>query len=184
LFARLGVFASGFSLEAAETVCADDAAPAVLDGIASLVDKSLLRTEDPLHGQPRFTMLQVVRDFALNRVRYVRDRGLHHANADTVMSRANAALIAEFYADVEVRGDLGEHDTLLSIEKAKRLLGYRPAYGWRDADTSNFPTQPGPTVAGDRLGLVYARSDPSTLATPRRHNSRPGPHLQRDPLPP
>ena len=68
LFARLGVFAAGFSLEAAETVCADDAAPAVLDGIASLVDKSLLRTEDPLHGQPRFTMLQVVRDFALEQL--------------------------------------------------------------------------------------------------------------------
>jgi predicted ATPase len=67
LFARLGVFAAGFSLDAAETVCADDG-PAVLDGIASLVDKSLLRTEDPLHGQPRFTMLQVVRDFALEQL--------------------------------------------------------------------------------------------------------------------
>jgi predicted ATPase len=68
LFARLGVFAAGFPLQAAETVCADDAAPAVLDGIASLVDKSLLRTEDPLHGQPRFTMLQIVRDFALEQL--------------------------------------------------------------------------------------------------------------------
>ena len=68
LFARLGVFAAGFSLEAAETVCVDDAVPAVLDGIASLVDKSLVRTEDPLHGQPRFTMLQVVRDFALEQL--------------------------------------------------------------------------------------------------------------------
>src|SRR5829696_6079991 len=58
LFARLGVFAAGFSLAAAEAVCAEEAAPAVLEGIASLVDKSLLRTEDPLHGQPRFTMLQ------------------------------------------------------------------------------------------------------------------------------
>ena len=58
------------------------------------------------------------------------------ANADTVMSRPNAALIAEFYAGVEVRGDLGEHDTLLSIEKARRLLGYRPAYSWRNAGTS------------------------------------------------
>ena len=57
------------------------------------------------------------------------------ANADTVMSRPNAALIAEFYADVEVRGDLGEHDTLLSIDKARRLLGYRPAYGWRETAT-------------------------------------------------
>jgi predicted ATPase len=68
LFARLGVFAAGFSLDAAEAVCADEAVPAVLDGIASLVDKSLLRTEDPLHGQPRFTMLQVVRDFALEQL--------------------------------------------------------------------------------------------------------------------
>jgi nucleoside-diphosphate-sugar epimerase len=58
------------------------------------------------------------------------------ANADTVTSRPNPALIAEFYPDVEVRGDPGEHDTLLSIEKARRLLGYRPAYGWRNAGTS------------------------------------------------
>jgi tetratricopeptide (TPR) repeat protein len=62
------VFAAGFSLQAAETVCADDAAPPVLDGIASLLDKSLVRTEDTLDGQPRFTMLQVVRDFALEQL--------------------------------------------------------------------------------------------------------------------
>ena len=58
------------------------------------------------------------------------------ANADTVMSRPNAALVQEFYPDVEVRGDIGEHDTLLSIDKAKRLLGYQPAYSWRDTGKS------------------------------------------------
>ena len=58
------------------------------------------------------------------------------ANADTVMSRPNAALVQEFYPDVEVRGDLGEHDMLLSIDKAKRLLGYQPAYSWRDTGKS------------------------------------------------
>jgi nucleoside-diphosphate-sugar epimerase len=57
------------------------------------------------------------------------------ANADTVISRPNPALIAEFYPDVEVRGDLGENDTLLSIDKARRLLGYQPAYSWRNAGT-------------------------------------------------
>jgi predicted ATPase len=83
LFARLGVFAAGFSLGAAETVCADDAVPAVLDGIASLVDKSLLRTEDPLRGQPRFTMLQVVRDFALERLEALGERErFRRAHAD------------------------------------------------------------------------------------------------------
>jgi UDP-glucose 4-epimerase len=58
------------------------------------------------------------------------------ANADTVMSRPNAAPVKEFYPDVEARGDLGEHDTLLSIAKARRLLGYQPAYSWRDTGTS------------------------------------------------
>jgi len=34
------------------------------------------------------------------------------------------------------RGDLGEHDTLLSIEKDQTAARYRPAYGWREAGTS------------------------------------------------
>jgi nucleoside-diphosphate-sugar epimerase len=58
------------------------------------------------------------------------------ANADTVMSRPNTALVKEFYPDVEVHGDLGEHDTLLSIDTARRLLGYQPAYSWRDTGNS------------------------------------------------
>jgi predicted ATPase len=65
LFARLGVFAGGFSLAAAETVCGGDDVPDVLDGVASLVDKTLVRTEDPVHGEVRFTMLQVIREYAL-----------------------------------------------------------------------------------------------------------------------
>jgi predicted ATPase len=82
LFARLGVFAAGFSLGAAEAVCTDNGL-AVLDGIASLVDKSLLRTEDPLHGQPRFTMLQVVRDYALEQLDASGDtEQLRRAHAD------------------------------------------------------------------------------------------------------
>jgi len=31
-----------------------------------------------------------------------------------------------------VRGDLGEHDTLLSIDKARRVLGFDPRHSWRD----------------------------------------------------
>jgi len=54
------------------------------------------------------------------------------ANADTVMSRSSAALAAEVYPGVEVRKDLGEHETLLSIDKARRLLGYEPQHSWRD----------------------------------------------------
>ena len=54
------------------------------------------------------------------------------ANADTVMSRSSAGLAAEVYPGVEVRKDLGEHETLLGIDKARRLLGYEPQHSWRD----------------------------------------------------
>jgi nucleoside-diphosphate-sugar epimerase len=53
------------------------------------------------------------------------------AAADTVMRRPNDELMAEVYPGVEQRGDLGEHDTLLSIERARRVLGYEPRYSWR-----------------------------------------------------
>ncbi|NES31618.1 NAD-dependent epimerase/dehydratase family protein [Micromonospora terminaliae] len=54
------------------------------------------------------------------------------ANADTVMSRSSADLMADVYPDVEIRGELGEHETLLSIDKARRVLGYEPRHSWRD----------------------------------------------------
>ena len=54
------------------------------------------------------------------------------AAADTCMARPSRELMAEVYPDVEVRGELGEHETLLSIAKARRLLGYEPQHGWRD----------------------------------------------------
>ncbi|MGX5680202.1 NAD-dependent epimerase/dehydratase family protein [Schumannella luteola] len=55
------------------------------------------------------------------------------AAADTVMTRSNESLVAEVFPGVEVRGELGEHDSLLSIAKARRELGYEPKYSWRDA---------------------------------------------------
>jgi UDP-glucose 4-epimerase len=54
------------------------------------------------------------------------------AAADTVMSRPNAELVAEVFPDVPVKGDLGVNDTLLSIDKARRELGFDPEYSWRD----------------------------------------------------
>ena len=53
------------------------------------------------------------------------------AAADTVMSRSNTELVAEVFPQVPVTRGLGEHDTLLSIEKARRVLGYSPQYSWR-----------------------------------------------------
>ena len=53
------------------------------------------------------------------------------ANADTVMSRSSVELMAEVFPDVPVRTTLGEHETLLSIDKARRILGYEPRHSWR-----------------------------------------------------
>ncbi len=58
------------------------------------------------------------------------------AAADTVMNRPSADLMAEAYPGVELREGVGEFGTLLSIEKARRQLGYEPAFSWRDAITS------------------------------------------------
>ena len=65
LFARLSVFAGGRTLEAIEAVCnADGDLPLdVLDGVESLVDKSLLR-EEAAGGEPRFVMLETVHEYA------------------------------------------------------------------------------------------------------------------------
>ena len=54
------------------------------------------------------------------------------ANEDTVMSRSSASLAAEVFPDVEVTKELGEHETMLSIDKAKRLLGFAPEHSWRN----------------------------------------------------
>jgi nucleoside-diphosphate-sugar epimerase len=53
------------------------------------------------------------------------------ANADTVMSRPNAELVAEVFPDVPLTDGVGPNETLLSIEKARATLGYEPQYGWR-----------------------------------------------------
>jgi nucleoside-diphosphate-sugar epimerase len=53
------------------------------------------------------------------------------ANADTVMSRPTWELVASVLPDVPVRKELGRNETLLSIDKARRVLGYEPAHSWR-----------------------------------------------------
>jgi predicted ATPase/class 3 adenylate cyclase len=90
LFARLGVFAGGWTLEAAEVVCGDketsgqadqqiDQTQAnslppsllvplpVLDGLTALLDQSLVRQVE-ITGEPRFTMLETIREYALERL--------------------------------------------------------------------------------------------------------------------
>jgi nucleoside-diphosphate-sugar epimerase len=54
------------------------------------------------------------------------------ANAETVMSRSNASLMAEVFPSVPIKGNLTPNGTLLSIEKARRMLHYDPQHSWRN----------------------------------------------------
>lgn len=70
-------------------------------------------------------------------------RGLEHqgtgadvfiiANADSVMSRPSAELAAEYFPEVPVKREIAGTETLMSIGKARRVLGYEPGHSWRDS---------------------------------------------------
>ncbi|TML97371.1 MAG: tetratricopeptide repeat protein [Actinobacteria bacterium] len=66
LLAQLGVFAGGWTLPAAEAVCTGN--DSVLEGLAALVDESLVRQRETAAGDPRFSMLEIVREYALERL--------------------------------------------------------------------------------------------------------------------
>jgi predicted ATPase/DNA-binding CsgD family transcriptional regulator len=63
-FRHLSVFSGGFTLDAADAVCQSEA----FDVISTLVAQSLLRREDATGGEPRFTMLETIREFGLERL--------------------------------------------------------------------------------------------------------------------
>ena len=44
----------------------------------------------------------------------------------------NKELLAEVFPNLPQIGDVGEHTTLLNIDKAKKVLGYAPQYSWRE----------------------------------------------------
>lgn len=66
LLATLSVFSGGCTLEAAEAVRGDGD---TLDDLTSLVESSLVRTEQGVGGEPRFLLLETIREYALERLR-------------------------------------------------------------------------------------------------------------------
>ena len=84
LFRRLAIFQGGRTLEAIEAICnaEGDLEIDVLDGVQSLVDKSLLRQEEGVGGEPRFVMLETIHEYA---------RGKLEGGEAEAMQRAHAA---------------------------------------------------------------------------------------------
>ena len=68
LFARLGIFVGGFTLNSAEAICNPDGALDVFAGIETLLRSSLLRQVESPDDEPRFDMLLTIRDYALEKL--------------------------------------------------------------------------------------------------------------------
>jgi predicted ATPase/DNA-binding SARP family transcriptional activator len=135
LFAQLAVFAGGCTLASAELVCQIEGS--ILDGLAGLVDESLLAQRGDT--EPRFTMLQIVRDYALERLEAsgegdeLRRRHLDHfvALAEEAEPRLAGAEQAAWLARIE-----DEHDNLraalaYALESEQPALALRLVVGIR-----------------------------------------------------
>jgi predicted ATPase/class 3 adenylate cyclase len=110
LFSRLAVFAGGFTLDAAESVC-----DAMLDTLASLLDKSLIRRESE-----RFSMLETIREYAVER--------LEESGEDEIRRR-HAEYMTELAESVE--GDhLGPAQAALRTQFRSEWDNVRAALGW------------------------------------------------------
>jgi non-specific serine/threonine protein kinase len=93
LFARLAVFRGGRSLEAIEAVCGHDLPIDVFDGLASLVDKSLIQQKETPEGEPRFIMLETIHEYA-------RERLEASGEAETIRRRH-----AEYFVELAERAE-------------------------------------------------------------------------------
>ncbi len=135
---RVAVFAGGLTMEAAEAICLSEGGPpgAVLSGLTSLVDASLLQRSDAADGEARFTMLEVIREFAVDRLRESGDL--------TGVCRVHAGYFTELAEQAEpaLRGTeqsvwlerlVAERDNMRAalhwciLEEGDRLLGLRLA---------------------------------------------------------
>jgi predicted ATPase/DNA-binding SARP family transcriptional activator len=130
LLCRLSVFAGSFSLEAAEAVCAGDPLEPedILDGVAGLVDKSLV-VMDAGEGAARYRLLETVRQYGfelLNQrpgdVAHYRERHAHHYLA-----------FAERFAPLLIGG---EHEPGLLARIAVEHDNLRDASSWAASDRS------------------------------------------------
>jgi len=94
LFTRLAVFSGGSTLEAVEAVCdAEGDLPVdVFEGVSSLLDKSLLQQKEGFDGEPRFAMLETIREYASERLEDSSDaEAARHAHAEYFLALAEEA---------------------------------------------------------------------------------------------
>jgi predicted ATPase/predicted Ser/Thr protein kinase len=142
LFRRLSVFVGGCNLEVVEAVCdtKGDLDLDLLDGMASMVDKSLVQQAEPAKGESRFVMLETIREYALEK--------LEASGEEALTKRAHAAyclVLAEEEAIEQSGADGSEW-----LERfASEHDNFRAALEWL--------TETGDAEWGMRLGTALFR---------------------------
>jgi predicted ATPase len=137
-FRRLAVFAGGWTIEACENVCNREGELGLdtLDGLTSLADKSLIHGADGKEDEPRFAMLQVVREFATDRLEADDDAdALRRRHGEVVLD------LAERAEPELIRGDLRRWQRRMRREEDN----IRAALGWAVATDE---TDTGLRIAG------------------------------------
>jgi predicted ATPase/class 3 adenylate cyclase len=131
LFERLAIFAGGWTIDAAEEVCNPDAELGIdtLEGLGSLKDQSLILTTRTDDGETRFGMLQVIREFAAERLAAAPDAaevGRRHAGRMLALAEA---------AEPQLRSnELRSWQHRLRAEQENLRTAFRWALGGGDAE--------------------------------------------------
>jgi predicted ATPase/transcriptional regulator with XRE-family HTH domain len=121
LFRRLAVFVGGCTLDAAAAVCRAPGHPDVVEGLAALVDKNLLRVEDQADGELRLGMLETIREYAWEQLEASGEaEDLRRCHALYYLELAEAAQPEVRLAD--------QAESLLRLER--ELNNLRAALGW------------------------------------------------------
>jgi predicted ATPase/DNA-binding CsgD family transcriptional regulator len=107
IFARLGVFLGGFTIEAAERVCSGDLVVDMTDMLTSLLNKSLLQRKEGVEADPRFTMLETLREYAREK--------LDETGEDEMLLRHHAQYFLSLAEESYV--ELRSHDQSLWLDR-------------------------------------------------------------------
>jgi predicted ATPase/tRNA A-37 threonylcarbamoyl transferase component Bud32 len=142
LFRRLSVFVGGCTLEAVESVCdtKQDLGLDVLDGMTSMVDKSLARQIEQADGESRFVMLGTIREYGLGKMA---------ESGEEALTRRSHAAYCLVLAEEGAAGETGANQTGWLDRFDIEYQNFRAALEWL-IETGNAEW-------GLRLGLALFR---------------------------
>ena len=147
LYARLSVFVGGFAFEAVEAVCNQDGKLDILEVLTSLVNNSLLRQEETTEGEPRFSMLETIRAYALER--------LAESGETPALQAAHAQYFGNIIVDQVMMGLYAEKATTWLNWLEQELDNIRASLNWSISNPSAI--QLGSMMAWALMWFWYRR---------------------------